>query len=64
MFKRDRARIFAKMNNDRTHGFWRSAAQCLFGAVVLASLTYFCFRLQVNCGARFGIMLIELAEEI
>src|SRR5262245_15014530 len=39
MFKRDQRHI---------NGFWRSAAQCLFGAVVLASLTFVCFRLRVN----------------
>jgi PAS domain S-box-containing protein len=39
MFKRDQRHIY---------GFWRSAAQCLFGAVVLALLTYVCFRLQAN----------------
>ena len=48
MFKRDQMRIFAQMNHNRSYGFWRSAAQCLFGAVVLALLTYVCFRLQVN----------------
>src|SRR5215470_7337387 len=48
MFKRDQMRIFAQMNYNRTYRFWRSAAQCLFGAVVLALLTYVCFRLQVN----------------
>jgi len=48
MFKRDQMRIFAQMNHNRTYGFWRSAAQCLFSAVVLALLTYVCFRLQVN----------------
>src|SRR5215813_7796649 len=39
MFKRDQRHIY---------GFWRSAAQCLFGAAVLAVLTYVCFRLQAN----------------
>jgi PAS domain S-box-containing protein len=48
MFKRDQMLIFAQMNHNRTYRFWRSAAQCLFGAVVLALLTYVCFRLQVN----------------
>ena len=48
MFKRDQMRIFVQMNHNRTYGFWRSAAQCLFGAIVLALLTYVCFRLQVN----------------
>src|SRR5215471_7871825 len=48
MFKRDQMRIFAQINHNRTYRFWRSAAQCLFGAVVLALLTYVCFRLRVN----------------
>jgi hypothetical protein len=48
MFNRDQMRIFAQMNHNRTYGVWRSAAQCLFGAVALALLTYVCFRLQVN----------------
>jgi PAS domain S-box-containing protein len=48
MFKRDQMRIFAQMNHNRTYRFWRSAAQCLFGVVVLAVLTYVCFRLQAN----------------
>jgi PAS domain S-box-containing protein len=48
MLKRDQMRIFAQMNHNQTYGFWRSAAQCLFGAIVLALLTYVCFRLQVN----------------
>src|SRR5262249_21707544 len=48
MFKRDQMRVFAQMNHNRTYRFWRSAAQCLFGVVVLAFLTYVCFRLRVN----------------
>ena len=48
MFKRDQMRIFAQMNHNRTYGFWRSAAQCLFGTIVLALMTYVCFRLRVN----------------
>ncbi|MBO0726756.1 MAG: PAS domain-containing protein [Blastocatellia bacterium] len=48
MFKRDQKRVFAQMNHNRTYRFWRSAAQCLFGAAVQALLTYVCFRLQVN----------------
>src|SRR5215470_11110959 len=39
MFNRDPRQIYR---------FWRSAAQCLFGAIVLALLTYVCFRLQAN----------------
>jgi PAS domain S-box-containing protein len=48
MFERAQKYIFARMNHNRTYGLWRSAAQCLFGAVVLALLTYVCFRLQAN----------------
>src|SRR5215475_14072368 len=61
MFNRDQMRIIAQMNHNRTYRFWPSAAQCLFGAVVLALLTYVCFRLQVNSllnkqvAAEFGI---------
>jgi PAS domain S-box-containing protein len=36
------------VKHNRTHSFWRSAAQCLFGGIVLALLTLVCFRLQVN----------------
>jgi K+-sensing histidine kinase KdpD len=39
MFKRDQRQFY---------GFWRAAAQCLFGVVVLALLTYVCFRFQAN----------------
>ncbi len=39
MFNRDQRHIYR---------FWHSAAQCLFGAVVLALLTYVCFRFQAN----------------
>ena len=39
MFKRDQRHIYR---------FWRSAAQLLFGVVVLALLTYVCFQFQAN----------------
>jgi PAS domain S-box-containing protein len=39
MFKRDQRHIYS---------FWRSAAQFLFGVVVLALLTYVCFHFQAN----------------
>src|SRR5262249_27919149 len=48
MFERNQKHIFARMNHNRAYRFWRSAAQCLLGAVVLALLTYVCFRLQAN----------------
>jgi C4-dicarboxylate-specific signal transduction histidine kinase len=31
-----------------THGFWRSAAQCLLGIAGVALLTFVCFRLQIG----------------
>lgn len=36
------------MKHNHRYKFWRSAAQSLFGAVVLALLTYVCFRFQAN----------------
>src|SRR4030095_10701906 len=36
------------MNHLRTFRFWRSAVQCLLGIVILALLTFACFRLQLN----------------
>jgi len=48
MFERDQKYIFARMRQNRTYALLRSAAQFLFGAVVLALLTYVCFRLQAN----------------
>jgi PAS domain S-box-containing protein len=48
MFERAQKSIFARMNHNRTYGLWRSATQCLFGAVALALLTYVCFRFQAN----------------
>jgi C4-dicarboxylate-specific signal transduction histidine kinase len=36
------------MKPNRTYRFWRSAAQCLLGGVVVAVLTFVCFRLRVN----------------
>jgi K+-sensing histidine kinase KdpD len=39
MFKRDQRHIYR---------FWRSAAQFLFGVVVLVLLTYVCFQFQAN----------------
>jgi K+-sensing histidine kinase KdpD len=36
------------MKYNRIYRLWRSAAQCLVGAIVLALLTYVCFRFQAN----------------
>jgi C4-dicarboxylate-specific signal transduction histidine kinase len=36
------------MKPDWTYRFWRSAAQCLLGGVVVAVVTFVCFRLEVN----------------
>src|SRR6266498_1990295 len=42
--------VLAMLKRDQRHiyRFWYYAAQCLFGAIVLALLTYVCFRLQAN----------------
>jgi PAS domain S-box-containing protein len=48
MFKRDQMRVFERVNHSWAYRFWRSAAQCLLGAVFQALLTYVCFRLQAN----------------
>jgi K+-sensing histidine kinase KdpD len=34
--------------NDETHRFWPSASQCLLGSIVVALLTFVCYRLQLN----------------
>ena len=36
------------MNHHRTFSFWRAATECLLGSVVLALLTFVCFRSQVS----------------
>jgi C4-dicarboxylate-specific signal transduction histidine kinase len=36
------------MNRDQTSRFWRSAVPCLLGSVVIAVVTFVCFRLRVN----------------
>jgi K+-sensing histidine kinase KdpD len=36
------------MKSNQTYRFWRSAAQCLLGSIVVALLTFVCFRLRVN----------------
>jgi hypothetical protein len=36
------------MKPDWTYRFWRSTAQCLLGSVVVAALTFACFRLAAN----------------
>jgi C4-dicarboxylate-specific signal transduction histidine kinase len=38
----------ARMKPDWTSRLWRSAAQCLLGGIVVAVLTFACFRLEVN----------------
>lgn len=38
----------ARMKPDWTSRLWRSAAQCLLGCIVVAVLTFACFRLEVN----------------
>ncbi len=36
------------MKRNRTYRFWRSAAQCLLASIVVALLTFVCFRLRLN----------------
>jgi C4-dicarboxylate-specific signal transduction histidine kinase len=36
------------MKPDWTNRYWRSAAQCLLGGIVVAVVTFVCFRLEVN----------------
>ncbi|HKX29917.1 MAG TPA: ATP-binding protein [Blastocatellia bacterium] len=36
------------MDHNRARSFWRSAAQCSSGGLILALLTFVCFRFQVN----------------
>ena len=36
------------MKPDWTYRLWRSAAQCLLGAIVVAVLTFVSYRLRVN----------------
>ena len=36
------------MKPNWTYRFWRSAAQCLLSGIVVAVLTFVCFRLRVN----------------
>jgi C4-dicarboxylate-specific signal transduction histidine kinase len=38
----------ADMNSNRTNRFWHSAAQCLLGGIVVALLTFVCFRFRVG----------------
>ena len=51
MFKSDQRRIY---------GFWRSAAQFLFGGVILTLLTYVCFQFQANSTTVALIYLIVI----
>ena len=36
------------MNPDRTYRFWRAVVPCLLGSIVVAFVTFVCFRLHVN----------------
>ena len=36
------------MNPDQTYRFWRAVVPCLLGSVVVAFVTFVCFRLRVN----------------
>jgi C4-dicarboxylate-specific signal transduction histidine kinase len=41
-----------------TYRFWRSAAQCLLGSIVVALVTFVCFRLQLRAGIAALLYLI------
>jgi signal transduction histidine kinase len=47
------------------HKFWRSAALCLFGGIVVASVTFVCHRLHLNlatAGFLFVIVIVLLSR--
>jgi len=52
------------LQHDDMHKFWRSAAQCLFGGIGLASVTLICFRLQLNLAtvALLYLIVVVLAS--
>jgi len=52
------------MNHNQIHRFWRSAAQCLLGSIVLAVLTFVCFRLNasVTTAALLYLIVVVLAS--
>src|SRR5262245_43828919 len=55
------------MDYNRVRRFWRSAAQCLLGGLILALLTLVCFRFQVNPTTvallyLIGIVLVSLTS--
>jgi C4-dicarboxylate-specific signal transduction histidine kinase len=46
------------MKGNQTYRFWRSAAQCLLGSIVVALVTFVCFRLQVQLATAALLYLI------
>jgi PAS domain S-box-containing protein len=48
MFNRGQKRLFERTSKAGAIGFWRFAAQCFFGGVGLALITFVCYRFQVN----------------
>jgi PAS domain S-box-containing protein len=52
------------MNHNQTYSFWRSAAQCLFGGIAVALVTFVCFRLNVSIttAALLYLIVVVLAS--
>src|SRR4029434_7524413 len=51
-------------NGRRAYRFWRSAAQCLFGGIAVALVTFVCFRLNVSIttAALLYLIVVVLAS--
>jgi PAS domain S-box-containing protein len=52
------------MNHNEIYRFWRSAAQCLFGGIAVALVTFVCFRLNVRIttAALLYLIVVVLAS--
>ena len=52
------------MNQNQIYRFWRSATQCLLGAIAVALVTFFCFRLNVSIttAALLYLIVVVLAS--
>jgi C4-dicarboxylate-specific signal transduction histidine kinase len=46
------------MKQKRTHGSWRTAAQCLLASIAIALLTFVCFQLRLNLAVTAFLYLI------
>src|SRR5258708_34647571 len=52
------------MNQNQIYRFWRSATQCLLGAIAVALVTFFCFRLNasITTAALLYLIVVVLAS--